>query len=97
MISLIVTLVILIFVVILSIFGFNSLLRSTVDKFVSNNENFVNSNKINNFSNLPYLDACKKLDIPLKETLNSQTCTNIPLNPIYYNNHIGNINIYKNK
>ena len=28
---------------------------------------------------------------------NSQTGTNIPLSPIYYNDHVGELNIYKNK
>ena len=97
MISLIITLIILILVVILSIYGFNSLLRSTVDKFVNNNENFENFENSNTLNNIPFLDACKKLDKPLKETLNTQTGTNIPLSPIFYNDHVGKTNIYKNK
>ena len=100
MISLIITLIILILVIILTIIGINTALKSAVDQFISKNENFDNYNnynKFNNFSHLSNLDACKKLDKPLKETLNSQTGTNIPLNPIYYNNHTGNLNFYNDK
>ena len=94
MISLIITLVILILFIILTIYGLNSFLFSVVDKFISKGENFENFNKLNK---IPNLDACKKLDKESKNILNSQTGTNIPLNPIYYNDHVGQLNIYKNK
>ena len=93
MISLIITLVILILVIALTIYGINVALRKTVDSFISK-EKFQNFNNINQ---IPNLDACKKIDFPLKNTLNSQTGTNIPLSPIYYNDHVGELNIYKNK
>ena len=93
MISLIITLVILILVVALTIYGINVALRKTVDSFISK-EKFQN---FNNLNQIPNLDACKKIDFPLKNTLNSQTGTNIPLSPIYYNDHVGELNIYKNK
>jgi len=96
MISLIITLVILIIVVILGIYGFNVALKSAVDSFINKNEKFTNfhTNKLNQ---VPELDACKKIDKPLKNNLNSQTGTNIPLNPIYYNNHVGHMHNYENE
>mgnify|MGYP001307716931 CR=1 FL=1 len=93
MISLIITLVILILVIGLTIYGINVALKKTVDSFISK-EKFQN---FNNLNQIPNLDACKKIDYPLKNTLNSQTGTNIPLSPIYYNDHVGELNIYKNK
>lgn len=93
MISLIITLIILILVIALTIYGINVALRKTVDSFISK-EKFQN---FNNLNQIPNLDACKKIDFPLKNTLNSQTGTNIPLSPIYYNDHVGELNIYKNK
>ena len=93
MISLIITLVILILVIALTIYGINVALKKTVDSFISK-EKFQN---FNNLNQIPNLDACKKIDYPLKNTLNSQTGTNIPLSPIYYNDHVGELNIYKNK
>ena len=93
MISLIITLVILILVIVLTIYGINVALRKTVDSFIGK-EKFENFNKLNQ---VPNLDACKKIDSPLKDTLNSQTGTNIPLNPIYYNNHVGQLNMHKDQ
>ena len=93
MISLIITLVILTLVVVLSIYGINIALKSTVDSFI-NKETFQNFHKINE---IPNLDECKKIDAPLKNTLNAQTCTNIPLGPIQYNDHVGKLQIYKNE
>lgn len=94
MISLILTLVILIIFVVLTIFGINSLLRNVVDKFLNKSENFENFDYNNT---KPNLDACKELDSQSNMSLNSQTGTNIPLNPIQYNNHVGKLNIYRNK
>ena len=69
------------------------MLKNTVDAFL-NKEKFQNYNPLNE---IPNLDECKKIDKKLKNTLNSQTGTNIPLSPIYYNDHVGELNIYKNK
>ncbi len=92
MISLIITLIILVLIIILTIYGINVALRTTVDSFL-NKEKFQNFN--NMINQVPDLDACKKIDYPLKNTLNSQTGTNIPLNPIYYNNHVGQLKMFK--
>ena len=97
MISLIIALVVLILIIIITFYGLNSALRSAVDTFLNKKENFSNFNNINQLNQIPELDACKKLDKPLKNTLNSQTGTNIPLNPIYYNNHVGKQQIYDNE
>lgn len=94
MISLIITLVVLILFIILTIYSINSFLFNVVDKFVSKKENFENYNKYKQSINL---DACKKLDNMSKKVLNTQTGTNIPLNPVKYNNFVGDLNIYKNK
>lgn len=93
MISLIIAIVILVLVIVLTIYGINLALRATVDSFISK-EKFENFNPLNQ---IPNLDACKKIDSPLKNKLNTQTGTNIPLNPIYYNNHVGQMNIYNDK
>jgi len=93
MISLIISLLILVLVIILTIYGINVALKSTVDTFLTK-EKFTNYNSI---EKIPNLDACKKLDSPLKNTLNTQTGTNIPMGPIQYNDHVGNLQIYKNK
>ena len=97
MISLIIALIILILIIIITFYGLNSALRSAVDTFLNKKENFKNYNNFNKLNQIPELDACKKLDKPLKDTLNSQTGTNIPLNPIYYNNHVGKQQIYNNE
>ena len=56
MISLIITLVILILVIALTIYGINVALKKTVDSFISK-EKFQN---FNNLNQIPNLDACKK-------------------------------------
>ena len=57
MISLIITLIVLTLVVLLSIYGINVALKSTVDSFI-NKETFQNFHKINE---IPNLDECKKI------------------------------------
>lgn len=96
MISLIITLIVLILFIIITIYSINSFLFSVVDKFVSKNENFENYNQHNPYNKIPSMDSCKKLDNISRNIVNTQTGTNIPLNPIYYNDHVGQLNIYKN-
>ena len=97
MISLIIALVILVLIIIISIYGINFALRKAVDSFVGKKEDFQNLNEINKLNQIPNLDSCKKIDKPLKNKLNTQTGTNIPLNPIYYNNHVGQLNMFDNE
>jgi hypothetical protein len=100
MISLIITLIVLILFIIITIYGINSFLFSVVDKFVSKNENFENYNQHNQLiqhNQIPNMDSCKKLDNISRNIVNTQTGTNIPLNPIQYNDHIGQLNIYNDK
>ena len=93
MVSLIISLIMLLFVIIITIVGINSLFKTMIDNVLGKkNENFEN----NNTSKDPvFLDACKKMDIPLKTELNFQTGTNIPLSPNYYEDHVGQMYIEK--
>ena len=73
MISLIIALIILILIIIITFYGLNSALRSAVDTFLNKKENFSNYHNINKLNQIPELDACKKLDKPLKDTLRGKS------------------------
>ena len=93
MVSLILTLVILAIVIILTLFGVNSMFKTMIDNIIGNkNENFENPKKSHT---IDFMDACKKMDIPLKTELNFQTGTNIPLSSTCYDDHIGQTYIEK--
>ena len=91
MLSLVLCLVFFVLFIFCCIMSGNYLLRSMLDHYVNEHENFSNINDNTIDKNIERLDDCSKVDMKSQEILNFQTGTNIPLSPNNYSNYIGNI------
>jgi hypothetical protein len=90
--SLIIALLFFILFIFLCIAGGNYMLKTMIEKVISNHENFDNfKNSLRENDIINPLDECKKIDKLSQDNLNFQTATNIPLSPYTYKNYIGSI------